>query len=125
MGDQDDTAALCLTVIGVILVILCFLGLCLTYFPVCGGGNTEAPDKLSSHYSRRNTCPMSEDLVNVSENLENHSERLSMISEEDKSLRSQVSCPPLFFAELQNKTENMRKIQSLEWPKWKYDTTGY
>ena len=66
-----------------------------------------------------------EDLVHVSESLENNSVRLSMISEEGKSLRTQSSCPPLFFAELQNKTENMRKIQSLEWPKWRYDTTGY
>ena len=56
-------------------------------------------------------------IVNVSGSLENNSPPLSVIS--------QVSRPPLFFAELQNKTENMRKIQSLEGPKWKYDTTGY
>ena len=40
-------------------------------------------------------------------------------------MRTQVSCPPLFFAELQKKTENMRKIQSLEGTKWRYDTIGY
>merc|ERR1711974_335846 len=102
------------------VLILCFLGLCLTYLPVW---NSEAPDKMAEHYSRRNTCPMSEDIVKVSENVEKSSERLSMISVEDKSLRTQGSCPPLFFAELQNKTENMRKIQSLEWSQWKYDTT--
>jgi len=90
---------------------------------------------MSEHYSRRNTCPMSEDFVFVKENFDENSERLSFISEEDKGslrsaglsadMRTQVSCPPLFFAELQKKTENMRKIQSLEGTKWRYDTIGY
>ena len=75
-----------------------------------------------------------EDIVFMKESMEErNSECQSVISVEDRSLasrmppvmNSQVSTPPLFLAELQDKTENMRKIQSLEGSKWKYDTTGY
>ena len=76
-----------------------------------------------------------EDIAFVKESITDNSERLSMISEEERSvmsrdglpsvIRTQLSCPPLFFNELQNKTEKMRKIQSLDGPKWRYDTTSY